>query len=73
MILLKLTKEIRAEDETEAKNLMEQFRQNAHKEGYRALSCGYTHKEKKSRVDFIDSCGIVKLVMEYSNIWEGLE
>ena len=43
-----LTKEIRAENETEAKNLMEQFRQDAAKDGYRVLSCGYTHKEKKS-------------------------
>ena len=37
MILLKLTKEIRAENETEAKNLMEQFRQDAAKDGYRVL------------------------------------
>ena len=73
MILLKLTKEIRAENETEAKNLMEQFRRDAAKDGYRVLSCGYTHKEKKSKGEVIDSCEIVKCVMEYSTVWEGLE
>ena len=40
MILLKLTKESRAENETEAKNLMEQFRQDAAKDGYRVLRSG---------------------------------
>ena len=43
------------------------------KDGYRVLSCGYTHKEKKSKGEVIDSCEIVKCVMEYSTVWEGLE
>ena len=70
MILLKETKEIRTETEEEAKELMEKFRAEAAVKGYQVLSCGYTHKEKKSKGEIIDSCEIVKCVMEYAKPWE---
>lgn len=73
MILLKETKEYRVESENEAKDLMEKFRTEAHEKGYQITKCGYTHKDKKSKGEIIDSCEIVSCTMVYSTIWEGLE
>ena len=69
MILLKETKEIRTETEEEAKELMEKFRTEAAVKGYQVLSCGYTHKEKKSKGEIADEGYLLKVVKVFGGFW----
>lgn len=64
--LLKQTDEIRVESETQAKNLIEEFKEKAREEGYEIVSYTSTLKEKKSKGDVIDSYYIVKIVKRWS-------
>lgn len=57
--LLKQTDEIRVEDEEQAKELIEQFKQDALNGGYEIASYSATHKVKKD--DDFYLCKIVKV------------
>lgn len=70
MRLLKITEEFRTETENEAKELMEKARQEAASKGYEINSCGYTHKEKKSKGEVIDEAFIVKVCKVYGGVWD---
>lgn len=67
---IKSTEEFRVNTEEEAKQAMEEFRQNAPVEGYILNSCGYTHKEKKTKGSVVDECYIVKVVKIFGGIWD---
>lgn len=69
MILLKTTEEYRTESEYEAKELMEQMREQAASKGYVLNQCGYTHKEKKSKGEVIDEAYVVKAVKVFNGVW----
>lgn len=69
MRTLKITEEIRVDSETEAKELMEKYRQEAHEKGYTLGASGYTYKTKKSKGEIIDECWIVKTVKILSEAW----
>ncbi len=67
---IKSTEEYRVNTEEEAKQAMEEFRQNAMIEGYILNSCGYTHKEKKAKGEVVNECYIVKVVKIFGGIWD---
>lgn len=70
MILLKRTDELRVETDTEARQVIDDARKDAQEKGYVIGAAGYTHKEKKSKGEIIDSCEVVKIVKIFSEVWE---
>lgn len=70
MKLIRQIEEYRVDTEQEAKEVMEQFRQDAHNKGYILKSSGYTLKEKKQKGEVIDSGFLLKVVKEISTFWE---
>lgn len=70
MRLLKVTEEYRAESELEAKELMEQIRNEAASKGYAVGASGYTYKKKTKSGDIIDEAWVVKTVKTYGGVWE---
>ena len=70
MLKLKETTEYRTDSELEAKEIMEQFRLEAKEKGYEIGSCGYTYKTKKSKGEIIDEAYVVKVVRNYSPIFD---
>ena len=70
MRVLKITEEYRVENEIEAKEIMERFRAESKVEGYSIGAMGYTHKDKKSKGDIIDSCEILKITKIYGGPWD---
>ena len=70
MKVLKVTTESRADTETEAKLLIDQYKKQASEQGYVIKSIGYTYKVKKSKGDIIDEAYVVKCVQEFHSLWE---
>ena len=70
MLKLKVTEEYRVDTENEAKEAMENFRQRDAQEGYILNSCGYTHKEKKSKGEIVDEGYLLKVVKIYGGFWD---
>ena len=70
MRLIKKTEEYVVDSELEAKETMEQFRQEATQEGYNLGACGYTYKEKKAKGEVIAQAWTVKVVKIYGGIWD---
>ena len=73
MRMLKVTAEYRAESEEEAKQMNEDFKEQARREGYILNSFAYTKKEKKSKGEVIDDGYLVKVVKVYGGFWDGLD
>ena len=70
MRVLKITEEYRVESEDEAKLVMEKFRTEANEKGYSIGQMGYTHKDKKSKGEIIDSGELLKVVKVYDGFWD---
>lgn len=70
MRVLKVTEEYRCNSESEAKEAMEKFRQDAGPNGYTLGANGYTYKEKKSKGERVDEAWIVKCTKIYGTVWE---
>ena len=70
MRLLKETIELRADSEAEAKQIIEEYREQANEKGYVIGAAGYTYKTKKSKGEVIDEAWICKIVMQFGEIWE---
>lgn len=70
MKLLKTTIEARAYSEEEAKEYLEQFRQDANAKGYLVGANGYTYKAKKSKGEIVDEAWICKCVKIHDEIWD---
>lgn len=70
MKLLKVTEEYRVESEQEAKDTIEKFREESHKEGYTLGACGFTYKDKESKGEVIDEGYLIKTVKIYSKFWD---
>ena len=60
----------RVDTENEAKEAMENFLQRAAQEGYILNSCGYTHKEKKSKGEIVDEGYLLKVVKVFGGFWD---
>lgn len=70
MRLLKETIELRANSEAEAKQIIEEYREQANEKGYVIGAAGYTYKTKKSKGEIIGEAWICKIVMQFGEIWE---
>lgn len=70
--MLKLTtiEEYRTENEIEAKELMETFREEAKSKGYEIVSMGYTYKTKKSKGEIIDEAYVVKIKKVFASVFD---
>jgi uncharacterized protein (DUF302 family) len=67
---LKKTEEYRAETETEAKEFIEQVKEESKSKGFYVSAYSITHKEKKAKGEVIDDCFVVKIVKTYAPIWD---
>ena len=70
MRLLKVTEEYCADSEQEAREAIENFRQESLEKGYVLGACGFTYKDKKSRGEIIGEAWVVKVVKIYGKVWE---
>ena len=70
MKILKITEEYRVDFEEEVKQLNEQMKADALKNGYILNSFSYTKKEKKKSGDTIDEGYLVKAAKVYGGFWE---
>ena len=70
MRVLKISEEYRVENEEEAKLVMEKFRTEAADKGYSIGKMGYTHKDKKSKGEIIDSGELLQVVKVYDSFWD---
>lgn len=70
MRTLKKTEEYRAETEREAKEYIEEVKEEGKTKGFYLSAYSITHKEKKAKGEVIDECFVVKLVKTYSPIWD---
>ena len=69
MKLLKETIELRANSEAEAKQVIEQYKNDADEKGYFITAAGYTYKSKKLKGEIIDEAWICKIVQQFSEVW----
>lgn len=69
MIKLETTSKFRCETETEAKERMEAFREEAEEKGYHIKKMGYEYKDKKSKGEIIDKCYVLSITKIYSSLW----
>lgn len=67
---LKVTTEIRAYSEEEAKEFLDNFKAKASVEGYTVGANGYTYKTKKSKKEIVDEAWICKSTAIYNEIWD---
>jgi hypothetical protein len=70
MKTIKITSEIRAYTEDEAKNIINEFKAKANEEGYIVSATGYTYKTKKKKGVVVSEAWIVKNVAIYNEIWD---
>lgn len=61
--LLKTTEVYKVNDETEAVELIDQYKNNQHVEGYTLTKSGYILKNKKVKGEIIDSWAVVTVEM----------
>ena len=61
--LLKTTEVYKVNDETEAVELIDQYKNNQHVEGYTLTKSGYILKNKKIKGEIVDSWAVVTVEM----------
>lgn len=61
--LLKTTEVYKVNDETEAVELIDQYKNNQHVEGYTLTKSGYILKNKKVKGEIVDSWAVVTVEM----------
>ena len=72
MTLLENTLKYYARSEEEAKEAIENFRQNASKEGYLIKKAGYEYKTKKAKGEIIGEAWVVSVTQIFASLWEDL-
>ena len=75
MRMLKVTAEYRAESEEEAKQMNEDFKEQARKRRiyFKFFSFVTPKRKKKSKGEVIDDGYLVKVVKVYGGFWDGLD
>ena len=73
MKVLKITTEVRAYSEEEAKEYIEEFRAKAAREHYTVSAAGYTYKTKTKKGEVVAEAWVCKCLPEYNKVWEGDE
>ena len=69
-MLLENTVKYRAESEIAAKDMIEQFRASAEKEGYVLKKAGYEYKTKKAKKEIVDEAWVVTITQVFASLWE---
>ena len=69
MTVLKIEEQYRVENEIEAKEAMEKFRNDAQERGYIIGKMGYTHKTKKAKGEVIDEGELLQVVKIFDTFW----
>lgn len=73
MIKLKVVETYRCDSEEEAKNEMENFRQEQNEGRFTIGKMGYTYKIKKSKGEIIDEAWVLDITKIFGGIWDGIE
>ena len=68
----KETTEIICFTEEEAKQVIENYRQEAREKGFTIGAAGYTYKIKKSKGEIIGEIYLVKIAQIFGELWEEL-
>ena len=68
----KETTEIICFTEEEAKQVIENYRQEAREKGFTIGAAGYTYKTKKSKGEIIGKIQLVKIAQIFGELWEEL-
>ena len=58
--------------EEEAKQVIENYREDAKKKGFTVGSAGYTYKTKKSKGEIVGEIWLTKIVLIFGDLWEEL-
>lgn len=72
MLKLEETLKFKADSETEAQELINDFRENQ-KIGYLLKKSSYEYKTKKSKGEIIGECWVVTVVLVHADLWEAAE
>lgn len=67
---LEQTFKIKAFSESEAKDLIEDYRVKASSENYLVKKAGYEYKNKKSKGEIIDEAWVVTITLTYASLWD---
>jgi len=71
-MLLETTSKYRADSETQAKEMIEQIRQEASEKGYIVKKAGFEYKTKKSKGEIIAEVWVVTVTQVFADVWEDL-
>ncbi len=66
------TVKISANDESKAKNIIEEYRERAKSDGSIIKKAGYEYKTKKSKGEIIAEVWVVTITQVFGDVWEGL-
>ena len=73
MRLIETVQKYVVDSEDAARGLIEEFREDATKKGYRIKKAGYEYKTKKSKGEILAEAWIVKVEQVHGDICEELE
>ena len=68
--ILKITKEIRANSEVEAQQLIQDAKEKGKEKGYIVGSASYVYKVKKAKGEIINQAWVVKISEVYKGVWD---
>ena len=71
-MLLETTTKYRAESETQAKEMIEQIRNEASTKGYIVKKAGFEYKTKKAKGEIVAEAWVVSVTQIFGDIWEDL-
>lgn len=71
-MLLETTQKYRVDSEEQAKDLIEQFRNQAKEKGYVVKKAGYEYKTKKAKGEIIAEAWVVSVTQVFGELWEDL-
>lgn len=73
MIKTKNTIEMACASEKEARQYIDEIREESVREGYKVAKAGYTYKEKKKKGEVIGQIWLVTITQVFAGIWDYLE
>lgn len=72
MRLIETVQKCVVDSEDAARGLIEEFREDAEKKGYRIKKASYEYKTKKAKGEIISEAWIVSITQIFGDIWEDL-
>jgi len=73
MRLIETIQKYVVDSEDAARSLIEEFREDARKKGYRIKKASYEYKTKKSKGEIIAEAWVVSVNQIHGSLWEELE